>query len=67
MAQRYQTKRNLLESLMQLTQLTSDGDLISKTERDELVKKGLAIRSDGFNIITQEGIAVLSLTNSIHA
>jgi hypothetical protein len=33
-----------------------DGDLISKDDRDQLVKDGLVTRSCGYNIITQDGV-----------
>lgn len=45
--------------LQQLTSLTFDGDLIGKSERDQLVKAGLAIRFDGWNLITPEGVRYL--------
>lgn len=64
---KYHTKRNYLEQLMQLTEITADGDLISKSDRDELVKKELATRSSGFNVITIEGIALLDKLNAIHS
>lgn len=48
------------EQLVQLLRVTWDGDLISKTHRDECVKFGWAIRTNGgFNIITKEGIEYL--------
>lgn len=33
-----------------------DGNLISKTHRDELAQRGLVFRSAGFNALTAEGI-----------
>lgn len=49
-----------IEQLMQLTQITWDGDIISKHERDQLVKSGLAQRMPhGFNVITDKGVEVL--------
>jgi hypothetical protein len=33
-----------------------DGDLISKDDRDKLVKAGLAEQESGFNFITARGI-----------
>jgi len=41
--------------------LTWDGNLISKSHRDELAKAGLAQRFDGgFNLITPKGIQYLT-------
>ena len=34
-----------------------DGDLISKDDRDRLVKDGLVDRSEGYNIITPDGVS----------
>jgi len=48
-----------LEQLKQLTSVTWDGNLISKTARDELVKTGLVARVKGFNYITEDGIKTL--------
>ncbi len=49
----------LVEQLQQLTCLTWDGDLIGKTNRDELVKTGLAQKHNGWNWITAKGIDYL--------
>lgn len=54
------------EQLLQLLRITHDGDLISKSERSELVKIGFATRSSGFNIITADGIKYLSDNKLIH-
>ena len=35
-----------------------DGNLISKTDRDELVKAGLVDRSGGWNFLTRYGVEV---------
>lgn len=35
-----------------------DGNLISKTDRDELVRAGYASRINGWNIITDNGVIV---------
>lgn len=50
----------LIPQLCQLLQLTWDGDLISKQDRTELVKRGLATGAAGYNIITPEGIQVMT-------
>ncbi len=56
-----------IEQLLQLLQLTQDGDLINKAERDELIKKGLATKVDGgWNIITDQGIHMLNAFGYIH-
>ncbi len=52
-----------LDQLTQLTTATWDGDLISKADRDSLVKDGLAIRKSGWNIISGKGIELLNLIN----
>jgi len=46
------------EALMQLFVQgpTWDGNLISKSQRDDLVAAGLADRWDGWNFLTQEGV-----------
>jgi hypothetical protein len=49
----------LVAQLQQLTELTWDGDLIGKDYRDDLVKKELALRINGWNIITEKGIVYL--------
>lgn len=52
--------QNDIEQLQQLTHLTWDGDLIGKTLRDDLVKRGLAVRANGgWNIATPAGIEYL--------
>lgn len=49
-----------VEQLQQLTCLTWDGDLISKTERTRLVKSGLACQmNNGWNLITAKGVEYL--------
>lgn len=52
-------KKGYLDQLQQLTNLTKDCDLISKGDRDELVKNNLVMRCDGYNVVSREGIAVL--------
>lgn len=37
-----------------------DGNLISKRDRDELVKAGLVVKSHGWNIITPKGVTYLN-------
>jgi len=49
-----------LEALYQLRMTVWDGYVISKTARDQLVDKGLATRCNGWQVITREGMAVLS-------
>lgn len=46
------------ETLMQLFVHgpTWDGNLVSKSERDRLVDAGLAMRWNGWNHLTQEGL-----------
>ena len=48
-----------LEQLIHLTKATFDGDLISKTGRDELHKAELVERCQGWNFITAKGIQLL--------
>jgi len=50
-----------LECLWQLRMTIWDGYLISKATRDELVRKGLAARLNGWQFITREGMAVLDV------
>jgi len=55
------------EQLIQLLRITWDGDIIDKSQRDELVKSGLAQRAyGGFNLITEKGIQYLSEMGYIH-
>ena len=56
-----------LEQLLQLLRIVWDGDIIDKTERDELIKSGLAQKAEGgFNLITPKGIQYLSELGIIH-
>lgn len=54
-----------LEQLMQITKVTWDGNLISKTDRDELIKVGYCDKCDGLNYITYEGIKALIKIGSL--
>ena len=49
----------LTESLEQCMTLTGDGDLISKSNRDELHKLGLIARKRGYNFLTEAGVEQL--------
>lgn len=49
-----------IPQLCQLLSATWDGNCISKTCRDELIRKGLADRVDGWTVITIEGLRMLS-------
>lgn len=56
-----------IEQLEQLKTFTWDGNLISKTDRDELVKYGYAVRAtDGWQIITPSGIDCLVKLKRLH-
>jgi hypothetical protein len=48
-----------LEVLRQCRMTIWDGNLVSKAARNSLVKKGLVTRFNGWQVITQEGMAVL--------
>jgi hypothetical protein len=48
-----------IEQLKQLTTVTWDGDLISKSEQESLEKTGLVQRAYGFNFITKKGVEYL--------
>jgi len=65
----------MIEQLQCLCMLTWDGNLISKSHRDELVKAGLAQRFEGgYNLITAKGVQYLydlrllpkKLSGSVH-
>jgi hypothetical protein len=56
----------ILETLLECLQITWDGDLISKTDRDELANKGLIVRCNGYNIISVKGIEYLEQLGIIH-
>lgn len=49
----------MVEQLKQLLRVTWDGNLISKRDRDELVKLGYVDRTEGYNFITKKGIQYL--------
>ena len=50
-----------LDALWQLRITVWDGYLISKTARNELVDLGLAVRLNGWQVITRKGLAVLDV------
>lgn len=52
---------NQLEALYQLRMTVWDGNLISKSHRDELVDLGLVLRIAGWQVVTREGMAVLDV------
>jgi hypothetical protein len=64
---RYYLKRDDFpwEQLTQLLRIVWDGDLISKSDRDQLVHMGFVDKQDGFNIITKSGIHYLVINNRI--
>lgn len=62
----YQLIGGKLETLIQCMQITFDGDLISKSDRNDYFKKGLIAKSYGFNIITKKGIKYLDELGIIH-
>ena len=45
------------EVLYQLRKVTWDGDVCSKSARDSLVKRGMATRWNGYQVITRIGMA----------
>lgn len=47
------------EVLRQLREVTCDGNLASKSGRDSLIKRGLAVRCNGWQIASREGLALL--------
>lgn len=56
-----------IEQLVQLRTVTWDGDLISKSERDALVKCGYVERCCGYNFINAEGVKVLVNLGALRA
>jgi hypothetical protein len=54
-----------LEALKQLTTVIWDGYLISKCARGDLVDMGLAVKWQGFQVISREGMAVLDTLNAL--
>ena len=50
--------KTILAQLKQLVTVTWDGNLLSKDARDELVRRGLAQRWNGWNWLTQDGVAL---------
>lgn len=64
---KYIRRSNRVEQLIQLFHgVTWDGDLISKSDRKELVKAGLAGQDEGWNYITEQGIQFLEQGGFIH-
>lgn len=45
--------------LRQLQTVTWDGNVESKSTRDELVAKQLVIRTDGYNVVSRAGVHLL--------
>lgn len=56
----WKSEETMIEQLQQLCTVTWDGNLISKSLRDELVKVGYVDRVNGFNFISSNGIIALS-------
>ena len=50
-----------LEALKQLAAATWDGNLISKSARSSLWKRGLVVAFEGWQVISLEGLAVLEI------
>lgn len=48
-----------VEQLVQLKTVTWDGNLMSKSYRDDLVKAELAQRKEGWNWLTKKGVEYL--------
>ena len=55
------------EQLIQLLRIVWDGDLISRSDRDVLIKMGYAVHQSGFQIITTKGIRYLVANGFIRA
>lgn len=55
----YIINEQYIEQLLQLSHAVWDGDLISKADRDYLVKSRYVCRAKGWNIITIEGLRAL--------
>jgi len=55
-----------LEQLLQLLSITSDGDLINKLETQKLKQMGYCMCSEGFTVISAEGIKLLYDLGLIH-
>lgn len=45
------------EVILQLRKVTWDGDVCSKSARDSLVKRGFAVRWNGYQVVTRLGMA----------
>lgn len=45
--------------LMQLREVTWDGNLVSKVGRSELVRKGLATQYEGYQVVSPKGLILL--------
>lgn len=56
-------KFGCIDQLRQLLTVISDGDLISKGDRDHLFKNGLCDRIHGYSFITGRGLNILKSLN----
>ncbi len=55
------------EQLSQLRTATWDGNLISKTARTSLIELGLVVKYQGWQVVSQEGLAVLEIMEDLKA
>ena len=53
--------------LLQLRAIKWDGYVASKSGRDELVTKGLAIKYEGYQVVSKLGLVVLEQTGKLRA
>jgi len=56
-----------LEAFRQLRAATWDGNLISKSARSSLVSKGFAVKWNGWQVISREGLAILDTLGELRA
>lgn len=56
-----------LEVLRQLRKATWDGNLVSKTARSSLIQRGFAVKWNGWQVISAEGLAILETLGELKA
>ena len=59
--------RAYLATLTQLCTATWDGNVISKETRDALIADGLAVRVNGWTVVTERGLRVAIDAGALHA
>lgn len=54
-----------IDTLLACRKVTFDGDVPSKVGRDSLCKMGLIVRWNGFQVVSQHGLAMLEILGKL--